>query len=63
MEIIHLASCLGLVFCLLPRASANVPVLSEQVHRELLLNGGPQVGLWQALLEEEKARIAKTVLK
>ena len=64
MVIIRLACRLGLVVCLLPcLAFANVPVLSENVHRRLLLNGRPQVGLWQALLKEEKARTTKTMLK
>ena len=36
--------------------AASKPALSPQVHRELLLNGPPQIGLWQALLKEEAAR-------
>jgi len=31
--------------------------LSPELHRELLLSGPPKIGLWQALLKQENARL------
>lgn len=36
------------------------PTLDPQLHRQLLLNGRPQIGLWKALLREQAAREAST---
>ncbi|AAW43974.1 conserved hypothetical protein [Cryptococcus deneoformans JEC21] len=36
------------------------PTLDPQLHRQLLLNGRPQIGLWKALLQEQVAREAST---
>ena len=37
---------------------ASVQRLDRHLNRELLHNGRPQIGLWQALLEEQTARQA-----
>lgn len=36
------------------------PTLDPQLHRQLLLNGRPQIGLWKALLQEQAAHEAST---
>ncbi len=38
-------------------AAARSAQLSPELHRELLLGGQPHIGLWQALLKQEEARV------
>lgn len=44
---------------IIPYAFAN-PTLDPRLHRQLLLSGRPQIGLWKALLREQVAREASS---
>ncbi|WVR08970.1 hypothetical protein IAU60_006029 [Kwoniella sp. DSM 27419] len=52
---IAFSSCLLLLALAIGPASART-TLEPAVHQELLLNGRPQVGLWKALLKEERIK-------
>ncbi|WVN88054.1 uncharacterized protein L203_103253 [Cryptococcus depauperatus CBS 7841] len=44
-----------LIITLLIPAILAKPTLDPSIHRQLLLNGRPQIGLWKALLREQEA--------
>ncbi|ORY33065.1 serine carboxypeptidase S28-domain-containing protein [Naematelia encephala] len=48
----------GLLACLLQITTAEKTQLDPDLHRQLLLSGRPQVGLWQALMKQKQLESA-----